>query len=583
MERKLAAILVADFVDSTKVMAADEERAITRIAEALRVVKACAGQNGGRIFNTAGDAVLIEFPSPVGALRSAIESRSQLGGLPDLSPRDLRFGLHVADVVVEGGDLKGDGVNVAARIQSAADPGEIDVSEQLFRHVERTSPCGFRDLGTRALKGVPDPVSIYRVASTVDRHLYQVATTVSDPRQKLRPNSVAVLPFQTVGSDDDQAFLAEGLTDDLIHELGSFRSLFVSSRTASHALEKDDPIAIGQALGVRYLLTGSIRKLGDRVRLNISLIETGTGEMVWSERMQRKFDEVLDAMDEITARVAATVSGRIDHSEIRASRLARPENMSAYEFYLRGLWHHRLSGMDQGHVDRAIHWFRKAQNADPSFARPLAMEVCSWSYKTDFDQRVAENLLKRAMELDASDPELHRVFGVLSIKLNNDYENSRKHHERAIELAPNDAYILGRCAAFYSFVGEAERALEILERAEALDPFLPVWIAEERICALYVLNRFADVGDAARSLPFQTRRTRCYRAAARVAQGQYDRARQLIAEALTEDPSLSCDYVVSQELFQDGSVLKELLDRLASVGLPSNVNATPSTQSASGT
>ncbi|GGH36726.1 TolB amino-terminal domain-containing protein [Cribrihabitans marinus] len=569
MERKLAALMVADFVDSTGQMASDEEAAITRISDALSLVRDCVTRNGGRVFSTAGDALLAEFPSPVGALRSAIDARARLGGLPVPCHRKMRFGLHVADVVTDGSDLKGDGVNLAARIQSAADPGEIDVSEQLHAHVQRVSPCSFSDLGPQDLRGMPDPVRVFRVDSTVDRHVYQVAPTVAEPRQRIRPNSVAVLPFRTAGDeDDDQRFLSEGLTDDLVHELGQFRSLFVSSRTASHTLDGQDPIEIGKSLGVKFLLTGSLRKHGDRVRLNISLSETATGALVWSERIQSGFDEILVAMDELTARVAATVSGRIDNQETRASRVARPENMSAYEFYLRGLWHHRLSGIDQSHVNRAIDWFHKAQTADPNFARPFAMEVCAWSYRPDFDLRQAEMLLNRAMELDPADPELHRIFGVLMIKLHRDHDASRRHHERAMSLAPNDAYIIGRCAAFYSFVGEPERALDLLERAEALDPFLPVWIAEERICALYVQGRYDEVGAAARNLPFQTRRTRCYRAAARVAQGDEDRARAIIAEALTDDPSLSVEYVVSQELFSDAAVLDRLIGRLRHAGLP---------------
>ncbi|MFT7596730.1 MAG: adenylate cyclase, partial [Paracoccaceae bacterium] len=176
--------------------------------------------------------------------------------------------------------------------------------------------------------------------------------------------------------------------------------------------------------------------------------------------------------------------------------------------------------------------------------------------------------LSRALALDPADPELHRILGIVQIKLHNDYEASRNHHEMAMNLAPNDAYILGRCAAFYTFVGEADRALDLLDRAAVLDPFLPVWIVEERIAALYSLGRFEDMSREARNLSFQTRRTRIYRSAARVALGNVARAGDLIAEALADDSGLTIEYVISQELFQDGQVMQTLLDRVRAAGLP---------------
>ncbi|MEM9129184.1 MAG: hypothetical protein AAGA97_05630 [Pseudomonadota bacterium] len=211
--------------------------------------------------------------------------------------------------------------------------------------------------------------------------------------------------------------------------------------------------------------------------------------------------------------------------------------------------------------------FRKSQEADPNFARLLAMDVCSWSNLADFDLVEAEEKLNRAMQLDAADPELHRILGTLHIRLNKDYDASRRHHEWAMELAPNDAYILGRCAAFYVFDGQPERALELPERAEHLDPLLPVWIVEDRVAALYALGRFAEANEEARSLNFQTRRSRLYRAASRVARGGVQRARELVAEALADDPNLSGEYVKSQELLRENDRLDALLDRLRSAGL----------------
>ncbi len=569
MERKLATILVGDVVGSTAAMEANEEHALEHVAQGLKLVSACVDRHDGRVFNTAGDAILAEFDSPVNGLKSAIEARSMLASAKGLAPKDMRFGLHLADVACFGDDLRGDGVNIAARLQQNAEPGEIDVSEILYNHVRRVSPCGFSELGERQFKGVSEPVRVMRVGSSMDRHVFQSAPIIAAPKSQLRPNSIAVRPFDTgSSSDEDQAFLAEGLTEDIILELSQIKSLFVSSRTVSRSLLTLDPVEIGEALGVRYVLSGSVRVLGSRVRLTVSLSRTDDGGLVWSDRVQRPFDEILDAMDDIVARVAATVSGRIDHTEISAARMKRPENMSAYEYYLRGLEFHRMGGVSDAHAIQAREWFQRAQEADPGFARPIAMEICAWSYLPDFDINEAERMLTRAMELDTSDPELHRIFGIVQIKRNNDYDASRRHHEMALRLSPNDAYILGRCAAFYTFAGEPARALELLERADALDPFLPVWIVEERVAALYALGRYEEMNDEARSLNFQTRRSRIYRAAGRVARGDVERAGELIREALADDPTLTTAYICEQELFGDAGTIHTLLDQVRLAGLP---------------
>jgi len=569
MERKLVTILVADYVGSTPDMAADEETAIKRIGLALDLASGFVIKNRGRVFNTSGDALLAEFSSPVDALHAAIESRASLASAPGLSPTNMRFGLHVADVVSVGADLRGNGVNIAARLQSTADPGEIDVSGVLYDHVRHVSPCSFRDMGSRQLKGLDEPLNVMRVRSSLDRHVFQTAPTVAKPSSDMHPNSVAVLPFRTSGpEDEEQKFLADGLTEDMTHELSRMKSLFVSSRSASRSLDMNDPLNIGQALGVRYVLSGSIRKLGSRVHLNITLSSTSDGDVVWSEKQRRPFEELLDAMDEISARVASTVSGRIDHAEIAAARQKRPGNMTAFEHYLQGLEHHRLAGVTEFHAKEAVHCFQQAQEADPHFARAIAMQICAASYLVDFDLEAANQMIQRALELDTADPEVHRILGVVNIKFHSDYDSSRLHHETAMQLAPNDAYILGRCAAFYIFTGEAEKAMDLLDRAAQLDPFLPVWIVEERVAAYYVMDQFEDLSAAARNLAFQTRRTRLYRAAGRVARGDTERARALIAEALVDDADLTTDYILAQELFQDQRVLATLIDRLRMAGLP---------------
>ena len=568
MQRKLATIMVADVVGSTPAMETDEETALTRVASCLQAVEDMVARYEGRVFNTAGDAVLAEFSSPVNALRASMEARNAIATVPGATAFDIRFGLHLADVAVFGNDLRGDGVNVAARLQATAEAGAIDVSRAVYDHVRRIAPCKFEEIGERKLKGISEPMLVYRVGQTTDRHRYLTAPTRNATLAVSKPNSVAVIPFSTSSAaDQDQLFLAEGLTDDLTLELGRLKSLFVSSRSASTALATRDPVEVGKALGVHYVVIGSVRKLGPVVRLNIALVETEYGHVVWSDRVQRPFDEILDVIDEITARVAATVAGRIEQAEIVAARLKRPENMSAYEYYLIGLDHHRLIGVADHHIDEAMRWFEKSMEADATFARPVTMHVCAWSSLPSFDRNIGELRVAQALELDPTDPESHRVMGALKM-MGGDFVTSRHHHERALDLAPNEAYIIGRCAAFYTFAGNPSRALDLLDRAEALDPFLPVWITEERVAALYALEPHKDMCAVAGALPFQTRRTLIYQMAAQVAAGDIERARRLARQALALDPSLSADYIGTQELFEDKAIIAELIERACEAGLP---------------
>lgn len=568
MERRLAAILVADAVGSTAAMERDEEGAVASIAERLSVVEGAVAEHKGRVFNTAGDQILAEFQSPVNALRAALAARARLAAYFD-DPACLRYGLHLADVVALDGDLRGDGVNLAARLQAAVAPGEIAVTDALYAQVRRASPCRFHEAEDMALKGMSRPVTVYRVKSAMDSHRYNRVSTREAPVVARRPNSVAVAPFRTASSaDDDQTFLAEGLTEDLILELSRLRELHVVSQTAVDALRGRAPAEAARATGAAFALSGSVRMIGEVVRLNVSLTNAETGEVIWSDRIQRPFAEVLDVMDEITSRVAATVFGRIAHAELAAAKLKRPENMTAYELYLRGLELHRLGGVTINQYREATHWFDRAIESDPTFARGYAMRVCAGSNLPEFDIEEGERMIQTALRLDPDDADAHRIMGMMDIRIHRDYPAARRHFERAMQLAPSNAFIVGRTAAFHIFDGDPEKGLALLDRAEALDPFLPVWVVEERVAAHYTMARFDEMAAVAKSLPFQTRRTRLYRAVARARHGELDRARRLIAAVIADDPAITSDYIRFIELYRDPAIVEELVRHAEAAGLP---------------
>ena len=548
-------------------MEADEEGTALRVGHLTRMLREKVEGREGRVFKTMGDAVLADFASPLNALRCAVELRAALAEMSP--PLQMRFGLHLADVIESGDDLIGDGVNIAARIQQAAAPGAIELSGVLFEQVRRHSPFTFNSLGKQAFKNISEAIPVFRLRGEQDRWVYQVAPTESAPHCARRPYSIAVIPLAVPPNGEEMRFLAEGLTEDIILELGRFRRLFVSSRTASAVLEDQrlDPLKIGEALGVRYLLGGSLRKTGEKVRLNLALTETDEGRIIWNDRIERPFETLLDALDEVVAQVAATVAGRLEASDIASARRKRPESMSAYECHLRGLELHRLGGVTDENLREAVKWFDRAIEADPNFGRPYAMKVCAIAGLPNFDHEAGEHIVQRALQLDPNDPEANRIMGSVQMAKGN-FEASRRYHEKAMELSPNDAYIKARSAAFFTFFGTPERALELLDAAETLDPYLPVWCAEERGVAYYAQGQYRQAIEHLCVLPFQTRRSRLYQIAARVALGEIEQAQSQARAALVTQSDLSIRYAHEQELYRDPAVREQLLQRLVAGGIP---------------
>ena len=571
MKRRMAALMVGDVVGYSAMMERAEEHTAERLADCQALISEKVGLLDGRVFKTAGDAALAEFPSAVNAVRGAVEIRSALAGAqePASEPLRMRFGLHIADVVVQGDDLIGDGVNLAARIQAAAEPDSIYVSGALFDQVRRNSPFIFDDMGDRAFKNISEPVHLYRVRGEIGPYRLQSAPTQLPMMKERRPSSIAVLPFRVSGNNEDQRYLAEGLTEELIVELGRFHRLSVSSRSASFAVadSNPDPVRVGEILGVRYVLEGQVRKIGERVAISLSLSETEQNAVIWSDRIQQSFEEILTLLDKTAARIAATVSGRMEEAAMVAARRKPPENMTAFDCLLRGLDHHRLGGVTDDNARQAVGWFTKAIEADPDYAAAYAWRVCAAGWLPDFDYEQGRRDIRRALELDPCDPEANRIMGSLELMKGN-FDSALAHNRKAMSLNPTDAYIKARGAAMFTCVGEAELALSLLDEAEVLDPFLPVWCVEERGVALYTLGRHVEAIESFDRLAFQTDRSRLYRAAALVALDRADEASRIVREAVGGKPDLTVSVFTSREYYRDPEKIRELSRLLRKAGLP---------------
>ena len=574
MERRLAAILSADIVGYSRQMEAAEEQTAGQLAQCQALIAETVSRLGGRIFNTAGDSALAEFSSPVNAVRSGVEiqrkNRDDKATAGPQSRLPLRIGVHLADVIVSGNDLIGDGVNVAARIQEAAEPSAVFTSHSIFEQVRRNSPYAFEDLGLHRLKNISEQMRLYKVVGNIRAHRYQSSHAISHPApQAIRPGSLAVLPFEVIGGDEEQRYFADGLTDDLIVELSRFKNLFVSSQSAISGYEAKtaDPRAVGRELGVKHLLLGQVRRMGERVRISVRLVDAVSGENLWAERYERPWSKLFDLLDELVGRIAATIFGQVETAGIVEARRKLPEQMTAYDYLLKGLDFHRLGGVTADNPRKAVQWFERAIEADPNYGLPYAWWVCSASLLPDFDVDKGLKYTKRALELDENNAEAHRIMGSYQMWLRN-FESAEHHITRAMALNPSNAYIRARSAALYTFIQQPERSLELIAEAEALDPFLPVWCLEEKGVALYYLGRYKEAISALDSLSFQTFRSRGYAAACAMAIGDAERARSAIAEAVSIVPDLTVSRFLNREYYRDPNDADRLRKLLIEAGMP---------------
>jgi TolB-like protein/class 3 adenylate cyclase len=583
MERRLVALMAADVVGYSARVAAAETATLASLADLKILLEKRLETSGGRLFAVAGDGFLVEFASPVAGVRAAFEIQRDLAARRrrDATTLELRIGLHLADVVVRGDDLMGDGVNVVSRIEGVAAPSSVTVSQQILDQVKRTAGLTFEDLGEHQLKNIPEPLRLYRVVGQQDAHSYVSGVPEAPARAAEVPvappdkPSIVVLPFVNMSGDPEQNYFADGLSEDLITDLARFKALFVLSRNASFTYRgRDvDPRQVGREMGVRYCLEGSVRKLGDRIRITAQLIDNGSGEHVWADRFDAALQDLFDLQDEITARIVATIVGRVEARDAAAAQRKRPSDLDAYDCLLRGLEYHRLGCVTREDAEQAVAWFARAIEKDPRFGRAHAWHACAiasrctwyginwWDAEADCI-RIAE----RALELDENEPEVHRVMGSISLEFRN-YAKAEQHFLRAIELNPNHAFIVARTAELYNMLSEPTKAMAMLERAKRLDPFLPDYCREGAAVSHYLLEQHAEVLKVNASFHRLTRRAAAYGAAAAVHLASAAERQSAAEELLRLDPKFRIAGFLKFEPYKDASRAERLKVDLSAAGL----------------
>ena len=442
VERRLAAIFAADVAGYSRLMEADEAGTLRALTARREIMDALIDEHGGRIANTAGDSILAEFPSAVDAVQCAVDIQDRL----DLEPegRNLRFriGVHVGDVVVREGDLLGDGVNVAARLQELAYPGSVCVSEAAYAYVRKLLPLTFSDLGLQRVKNMEEPVRAYAVKS--GHHPSAGADHAKTLPLPDKP-SIAVLPFTNLSGDPEQEYFADGLVEDIITGLSRVRSFFVIARNSSFTYKGRavDVRQISRELGVHYVLEGSIRKVGSRVRIVGQLIDGMTGHHVWAERFDGDMSDIFELQDRVTESVVGAVEPSIRLEEIRLAHNKPTISVTAYDLYLRAL--PGFYKMTQDGFADARKLTNEALSVDPGFTlakalgayiRSISVSQC-WHEPDDI--RVAIRMAREVMAEARDDPTSLRFAAQVLAYSAKDYEAALSAIERSLFLNPNSA------------------------------------------------------------------------------------------------------------------------------------------------
>jgi adenylate cyclase len=578
MERKLSTIFASDVVGYSKMMGNNEEKTLEILGERREVIDSAITDYNGIIFGSAGDSVIAEFGSPVKATECAVQIQGKMKTMNENVPEDqqmiFRIGINIGDVMVSKDNLFGDAVNVAARLESAAQPSGICVSKTVFDLINQKIRVSFEDAGKLDLKNIVEPIQAYFVIQKkggVRFNQYEDSPQIKV--EKAEQGSLAVMLFKNLSKDEDQAYFCEGFSEDLITVLSKYSKLLVVSGNASFTYrdKSKSPKEIGKELGVRYILEGSVRKLGQKVRIGAKLISADRENTIWSHNFDFTIDEMFDIQDELVETIVSTIVGHVDDDEVKQLVRVKPENHTAYDLVLQGLEYHRKSNVTLENAKKAVEFFDQAIEVDPNCARAHAWRACSLSnyvgwapeeYGEDWIDQCADSVI-RSLEIDQNDHEAHRIMGAISLQ-RSDFELARHHQERAMELCPSDAYIMGKNAALLVYLGEPEKGLEIVQHAMRINPFCPDDLFVDEGMCYFWLEKYSNAANCFRKIKTPSRESLFYFAATLIKLEEEKKSAETLKQAFKMTDMSVEDFLLTQH-YQNPELKQELRKILQSI------------------
>jgi adenylate cyclase len=581
-ERRLVAIFAADVEGFSRLMGADEVGTLGDLTQRRTILDGLIASHRGRIANTAGDSVLAEFGSAVDAVQCAVEAQAALSeanaGLSPDRHINFRIGVHVGDIMVKGGDLFGDSVNIAARLQTLASGGGVCVSGVAHDQVRKILPFAFSDLGAQQVRNIDEPVRAFALVAE-RAALVTAPANASAPLALPDKPSIAVLPFDNMSAEAGQDYLADGIVEAITAALSCIRSFFVIARSSAFTYKGRATNArdIGKELGVAYLLEGSVQKAGNRLRIIVQLIETEGGAHVWSSRFDGAVDEFFDLEDRITEQVAGALQPSIRIAEIERSRRKRPQDLGSYDFTMRAMPH--VWALEKEESAKALELLEKALAIDPKY--PLALSLAGWchaqravyNWVDDIagSQVKARSLAERAAEMSSDDPIILAVLGTVHTFVRS-YGIARVLLERAVALDPNGAWAWTRLGWLETYTDRPQKAIGHFERALRLSPIDPM-----------NFNNYAGIGAAhevaqeyeeaaayyRRALEERPNANWIYRNLPGVlaGAGRVEEAKQVFAELMRYYPDLTISKY-KQAMVYSPALLNRMAENLRKLGLP---------------
>ncbi len=597
ISRKLAAVFYADVAGYSRLTGVDEEGTHRRVMAMLDYTTETIGSHGGNVLRYAGDAVLAEFTSVVAAVNAAAAIQSELAtrncDVPPDERAQIRIGVNIGDVIQDRGEIYGDGVNLAARLEAAAEPGGCCISSAVHDQIEGKIDIIFQDGGHVEMKNIAKPVRVYHWRPLSDQVPVtpQSATPlpgvggVNAPDKNLAPGAelkrdlpnkpaIAVLPFDNMSSDPEQEFFADGLTEDIITELSRFPGLFVIARNSTFSY-KGKPLRVQDVcreLGVHYAVEGSVRRAGNRVRVNVQLIAAEGENHIWAERYDRELTDIFDLQDEITQTIVATLPGRVESADVARLERKPPESMAAYDYVMRGkIHHHRVTAEDN---IQALSMFRKAIDLEPGLAQAHAWLSCTigqtmGKFGGDRDVLMPEcrKEVEAAKSFDENDTDCNRILCEFGF-MDRNWDDAAYYHDRAYRLNPNDPRVVAQRGDLMTRLGDGDEGVRWIETAMRLDPFCANNWVHILGRAHYMRERYEDAIAAFRRIANPRPAYLADMAACYARLGNDALVTQHCNAALAAEPALSV------ETYLSGYGLKEERDRehigegLKMAGLP---------------
>ena len=490
VERRLAAILAADVAGYSRLTGLDEEGTHVRLRERLRgLADPKISEHRGKVVKHTGDGVLAEFGSVVDAVRCAIEVQlgmaEQNATMPQVKRIEFRIGIHVGDIIVDDNDIFGDGVNIAARLEGIAEPGGVCISDDAQRQVRGKVDFAFEDMGPQNLKNIVEPMRAWRLRMNASG---SAAAPIEPPVESTQalalPDkpSIAVLPFENMSGDPEQEYFADGMVEEIITALSRFKWLFVIARNSSFTFKGKavDIKEVGRRLGVRYVLEGSVRKAAGKVRIIGQLIDAITGAHIWADRFERDLTDVFALQDEVTIAVVSAIEPKLLQTEIAMAARRRPENLTAYDFYLRAMQQYYLTTREG--LAEAMGLAHRALELDPRFGLVAAMAgschvlnvLLGYAADPQVERKEAVRLLRLALRIDDSDPDILAWASLASAFMVDDCEGAIEMADRAVALNPNSFWAWNTRGWVYKIAGLPEEALRSFERAIRMSPIDPL-------------------------------------------------------------------------------------------------------------